>query len=51
MTVDMTNNRVPYGLLTYEEKAALREHKGEFEHRGCEGDWINSGVGCAFTRT
>jgi hypothetical protein len=48
MTVDMTNNRVPYGLLTYEEKAALREHKGEFEHRGCEGDWINSGVGCAF---
>ena len=24
MTVDMTNNRVPYGLLTDEEKAALR---------------------------
>ena len=23
MTVDMTNNRVPYGLLTEEEKAAL----------------------------
>jgi hypothetical protein len=31
--VDMTNNRVPYGLLTDEEKAALHEHKkagGEF---------------------
>ena len=26
MTVDMTNNRVPYGLLTDEEKAALHEH-------------------------
>jgi hypothetical protein len=34
MTVDMTNNRVPYGLLTDEEKAALHEHEkagGEFE--------------------
>jgi hypothetical protein len=33
MTIDMTNNRVPYGLLTDEEKAALHEHKkadGEF---------------------
>jgi hypothetical protein len=32
--IDMTNNRVPYGLLTDEEKAALREHKkagGKFE--------------------
>ena len=27
MTVDMTNNRVPYGLLTDEEKAALHEHE------------------------
>jgi hypothetical protein len=27
MTIDMTNNRVPYGLLTDEEKAALREHE------------------------
>jgi hypothetical protein len=27
MTVDMTNNRVPYGLLTGEEKAALHEHE------------------------
>ena len=27
MTVDMTNNRVPYGLLTAEEKAALHEHE------------------------
>jgi hypothetical protein len=34
--IDMTNNRVPYGLLTDEEKAALHEHKkagGEFERR------------------
>jgi len=34
MTVDMTNNRVPYGLLTDEEKAALHEHEkagGEFK--------------------
>jgi len=31
--IDMTNNRVPYGLLTAEEKAALHEHEkagGEF---------------------
>jgi hypothetical protein len=38
MTIDMTNNRVPYGLLTEEEKAALHEHKkagGAFEiHAG-----------------
>ncbi len=36
MTVDMTNNRVPYGLLTDEEKAALYEHEeagGEFKRR------------------
>jgi hypothetical protein len=26
MTIDMTNNRVPYGLLTDEEKAALEAH-------------------------
>ena len=26
MTIDMTNNRVPYGLLTDEEKAALHNH-------------------------
>ena len=35
MTIDMTNNRVPYGLLTDEEKAALYEHEeagGEFEY-------------------
>jgi len=25
--IDMTNNRVPYGLLTEEEKAALHEHE------------------------
>ena len=38
--VDMTNNRVPYGLLTDEEKAALHEHKkagGEFLFT-CDGD-------------
>jgi hypothetical protein len=32
--IDMTNNRVPYGLLTDKEKAALHEHEkagGEFE--------------------
>lgn len=36
MTVDMTKNRVPYGLLTDEEKAALHEHEkagGKFERR------------------
>jgi hypothetical protein len=27
MTIDMTNNRVPYGLLTDEEKAALHDHQ------------------------
>jgi hypothetical protein len=36
--VDMTNNRVPYGLLTDEERGALHEHGlagGEFEiHAG-----------------
>jgi hypothetical protein len=33
MTIDMTNNRVPYGLLTDEEKAALHDHQedGKFE--------------------
>jgi hypothetical protein len=44
MTIDMTNNRVPYGLLTAEEKAALREHKkagGDFEHH-CDGVWFKS---------
>jgi hypothetical protein len=36
--INMTNNRVPYGLLTDEEKAALHDHEkagGEFEiHAG-----------------
>jgi hypothetical protein len=36
--IDMTNNRVPYGLLTDAEKAALHDHEkagGEFEiHAG-----------------
>jgi hypothetical protein len=39
MTIDMTNNRVPYGLLTDEELEALWRHKderGEFEYyTGC----------------
>jgi hypothetical protein len=41
--IDMTNNRVPYGLLTDEEKAALREHEkagGEFLFTiGGDPDW------------
>jgi len=44
MTIDMTNNRVPYGLLTEEEKAALHEHEnagGAFEHH-CDGVWFKS---------
>jgi hypothetical protein len=44
MTIDMTNNRVQYGLLTEEEKAALHEHKragGDFEHY-CDGVWFKS---------
>jgi hypothetical protein len=43
MTVDMTNNRVPYGLLTDEEKAALHEHEkggGKFLFTvGGDPDW------------
>lgn len=27
MTIDMTDNRVPYGMLSDEEKAALHEHE------------------------
>jgi hypothetical protein len=40
MTIDMTNNRVPYGLLTDEEKAALHEHEkagGELVVAGYDG--------------
>ena len=40
--IDMTNNRVPYGLLTDEEKAALHEHwraGGVVEHY-CDGVWF-----------
>jgi hypothetical protein len=43
MTLDMTNNRVPYGLLTDEEKAALHEHEkagGKFLFTcGGDQDW------------
>lgn len=41
--IDMTQNRVPYGLLTYEEKAALHEHQkagGELEVWFSTGGWI-----------
>jgi hypothetical protein len=43
--IDMTNNRVPYGLLTDEEKAALREHEkagGVIAYYGGRG-WISAG--------
>ena len=44
MTADMTDNRVPYGLLTDEEKAALHEHEkagGTLKlcHNGT--DWVS----------
>ena len=42
--VDMTNNRVPYGLLTDEEKAALHEHDkhaGAFKVSLGEDAWAN----------
>ncbi len=51
MTVDMTNNRVPYGLLTDEEKAALHEHEkagGVVQHYqantwfNCAPSWLNN---------
>ena len=40
--IDMTNNRVPYGLLTDEEKAALYEHEkaGGVVEYYCEGVWF-----------
>jgi hypothetical protein len=42
MTIDMTNNRVSYGLLTDEEKAALHEHweAGGVVEYYCEGVWF-----------
>jgi hypothetical protein len=42
MTIDMTNNRVQYDLLTDEEKAALHEHKkagGVVEHHSNGNAW------------
>lgn len=54
MTIDMTQNRVPYGLLTEEEKAALHEHQkagGAFVVTWCSSwdavanpDWCLSSV-------
>jgi hypothetical protein len=41
--IDMTNNRVPYGLLTDEEKAALKEHEkagGKIEVWDHETGWF-----------
>lgn len=43
MTIDMTNNRVPYFLLTDEEKAALHEHEkagGEFLVTTIGSEWF-----------
>jgi hypothetical protein len=42
MTIDMTQNRVPYGLLTDDEKDALHEHKkmgGELVVVGYDGSY------------
>jgi hypothetical protein len=53
MTIDMTNNRVPYGLLTDDEWAALHAHEkagGEFKcycegvWSKCEPSWSNEGI-------
>jgi hypothetical protein len=53
MTIDMTQNRVPYGLLTDEETAALLAHEkagGEFKcycegvWSKCEPSWSNEGI-------
>jgi hypothetical protein len=49
--IDMTNNRVPYGMLTDEEKAALYEHKkagGVVQHYqantwfNCAPSWLHN---------
>jgi hypothetical protein len=53
MTIDMTNNRVPYGLLNDEEKAALHEHEkagGVVQHYqantwfNCAPSWLHTMV-------
>jgi hypothetical protein len=54
MTIDMTQNRVPYGLLTDEEKAALHEHKkagGEFRHTLSGDCWVNIGGSPAWDKS
>jgi hypothetical protein len=56
MTVDMTNNRVPYGLLTDDEKAALHEHEkagGSFEFTVSGKPWEKAnecycGINCVY---
>lgn len=43
--IDMTNNRVPYGLLTKEEKAALHEHEragGKLKHLYDPDVWVDT---------
>jgi hypothetical protein len=47
MTIDMTNNRVPYGLLTDEEKAVLHEHEkagGRFLYTLTGDFWLDSRI-------
>jgi hypothetical protein len=53
MTIDMTQNRVPYGLLDDEEKAAMHEHEqagGKFEYyfdgvwSKCGPSWSTEGI-------
>jgi hypothetical protein len=46
LTIDMTNNRVAYGLLTDEEKAALHEHQeagGGFLYTLAGDCWVDIG--------
>jgi len=45
MSINMSNNRVPYGLLTDEEKAALHEHKkagGKLKHWHDDTIWVDT---------
>jgi hypothetical protein len=46
MTIDMSNNRVPYGLLTDEEAIALHEHEkagGSFLYTLAGDCWVDIG--------
>lgn len=52
MTFDIYTNRIPFGLLTDDEKAALRAHPGKFEASPthaqrwteCTPNWVNSTI-------